>query len=69
MQLAFRYTMPNPFTMVAYTLTPPLFNMGIPQGSVLGPFSFRIDLLPLGQFLRRLGLLFNLYTDDTSRQS
>ena len=43
---------------------PQSMQYGLPQGSIVGPGSFKIYIIPIGRIIRKHGLKYHLYADD-----
>jgi hypothetical protein len=43
---------------------PSHMDYGLPQGSIVGPGSFKIYILPVGRIIKKYGIQYHIYADD-----
>ena len=43
---------------------PQRMDFGLPQGSIVGPGSFKIYILPIGRIIRKHGICYHMFADD-----
>ena len=43
---------------------PCIMNYGLPQGSIVGPGSFKIYTIPIGRIIRKHNISYHMYADD-----